>query len=86
MNDYNILKRLCFAIPKVSTDFTGADVNLWISQSCQRAFDSLDEHDRMHVQAAVYALEKGVNRKGFSQVQALEVLASVAQVMERSEG
>ena len=80
--EYNILKRLCFAIKEVSTDFTGAEANMLISESCQRAFDSLDERDRVHVQAAVYALEKGVNRKGFSQQGALEVLASVAQVME----
>ena len=82
MTEYNMLKRLCFAIPQVSTEYTGTDANMLIAQSCQRAFDSLDEHDRMHVQAAVYALEKGVNRKGFSHQGALEVLASVAQVME----
>ena len=80
--EFNILKRLCFAIPAVSTDYTGMDMNALITECCQRAFESLDEHDQAHVLAAVYALEKGVNRKGFSQTAALEVLASVAQVME----
>jgi len=84
MNDYQVLKKYLYALSSYSDRATGGEVNNLIRDVHRLALESLDEKDRMWIEAESLELQSKV--KNLGEVGALEVLATLGQLVTVQDG
>ena len=76
--EYQVMKRVLFAQKEYNEDFDGHDANQMIRQSCQEAYEKLDDKDREHIDHNIGRLTSKI--KGLSENGALELLAAIGNL------